>query len=89
MISTEEESKKVWCPMARNVYSGGGAAVNTNATCRGSKCKLWEWAADENGADKDSGYCGLSNGIHFIGTLSKTRCRPDKKKETKKADLPI
>jgi len=63
---TEEQARKMWCPMARCSASIGGEeapasnryvheSINNPKECRciASACAMWRWWDDQHG------YCGL------------------------------
>lgn len=51
-MHTEEQAKRLWCPMARTSYSSlEDAHVNRlqgpeEDTCIGSRCAMWRWDMD-------------------------------------------
>jgi hypothetical protein len=60
---TEDEAKKKWCPMTRNIQVMG---MNRNtidysdykSNCLASECMMWRWVIKE-GYPNGRGYCGL------------------------------
>lgn len=59
MIVTEEQAKKLWCPMSR-----GREHAQDSTHCLGSGCMLWRWAGYRkvpSNNDEAHGVCGLSH----------------------------
>ncbi len=78
MTVTEEEARKLWCPMVRYQplpYNWirtitqkrtswlNTSATNTGSRCIASDCMMWRWLyADWDTEEKSTGYCGLAGG---------------------------
>jgi len=67
MLYTQEEAKRKWCPMARNVYReeissdtllsvGHNDKTDQNSYCIGSGCIMWHLFRTS-----DKGWCGFHN----------------------------
>jgi hypothetical protein len=71
MTVTEDEAKKMWCPMVRIRIGGiGSAAINSETehhpyNCAASECMMWRWVnrTRVDLSDKKQnlrGFCGLA-----------------------------
>lgn len=50
----EDEAKKKWCPMTRNIQlvawgRSGDSYADLKSNCIASDCMAWKWNRDENG----------------------------------------
>ena len=67
---TEDEARKMWCPMVRfdagdnivsNRWLGNGRQIHSNpeaCRCIASECAMWRWQAHDD--DGRYGCCGLA-----------------------------
>ncbi len=80
-MHTEEEAKKLWCPMARQAYgdSSGIAGVNLMqgasifVPCRASACGMWRWSVTPEQAKKLS-IQARTDGIRPHNSIEKGHC---------------
>jgi len=57
-MKTESEAKRTICPFTSIL-----AALLRSSEwigCHGSGCMMWRWERDEDGREKNCGYCGTA-----------------------------
>lgn len=60
MWMTEEENKRLWCPMTRLPYEppmSRNKRIPDASRCVGDKCAMWYW----NDSDPSKGTCAIRN----------------------------